>query len=347
MAEIMISVIMPVYNAVNYVGNAIQSVLEQSYQEFELILIDDGSDDGSEQICKNYGDKYQNIVYVRQDNKGICAARNAGIKLARGKFIAFIDHDDFYKSDYLKLMLEKQNKADAELVRCGVLMIEELPDGRVSEHTECMPEKKWDIKTLAEQFMYLSPSHFTVWNCLYSKKLLLENDIWFPEEMKHGQEDYCFNLCVFKHAQNEEFVQKELYIHYRRVGQSTSAKYYPDTIQCMAANLNKEIDLIDRYLFDHDNNVIQKWVLYARKITGLLFYCFRACDEPEKISIDMLKEFEVLIMPLKKEWNMNIKILGKVFLVSKKYFWVVFMSQLKKWNILVKSYKVKYAKLIQ
>lgn len=341
MQEIKISIIMPVYNAVNYVDAAIKSIVEQNYEKFELILVDDGSNDGSDMICRKYADKYKNVVYIRQTNRGICAARNKGIRLAKGDYIGFADHDDLYDKHYLEHMSEKIEKLDVEIVRCGVYLIEELPDGKIRKYTASMPDEAWSIEKIVDRLENLSPNYFTVWNCLYNRKLLVEHNIWFPEEMKHGQEDYYFNLRVLQCIKKEDFIPKELYVHYRRVGQSTSAKYYEDTIECMVTNLKKEVKLLDIYINNKGRCMSKKWILYARKVTGLLFYCFRACENPEKISIDTIKKFSEETKLMKQEWKINFKVLNDICVESKKYFLVILLCYLEKWNMLVQIYKIK------
>lgn len=341
MQEIKISIIMPVYNAVNYVDAAIKSIVEQNYEKFELILVDDGSNDGSDMICRKYADKYKNVVYIRQTNRGICAARNKGIRLAKGDYIGFADHDDLYDKHYLEHMSEKIEKLDVEIVRCGVYLIEELPDGKIRKYTASMPDEAWSIEKIVDRLENLSPNYFTVWNCLYNRKLLVEHNIWFPEEMKHGQEDCYFNLRVLQHVRKEEFIQKNLYYHYIRLKQSTSAKYYEDTADCMAIDLQEEIKLIDMYLENNDSSMSKKWILYAKKITGLLAYCFRACDSPEKMSVNIIKKFSEIIEPIQQKWIININVLKNIYLMSKKYFLVILLCYLKKWGILIRVYRMK------
>lgn len=91
-----VSIILPVYNAVNYIEKTITSVLNQTYKNFELIIVDDGATDGTSEICRNYAQKDYRISYYKQNNFGTAVARNRGIELAKGEYIAFLDHDDEY-----------------------------------------------------------------------------------------------------------------------------------------------------------------------------------------------------------------------------------------------------------
>ena len=118
----LVSVIMPIYNGEKYISESIMSVLKQSYQELELILINDGSSDESENVAfriisENYGRK---IRYINQENCGIAEARNRGIKEAKGEYVCFIDQDDQMEADCLKKLMQEAVESDADIVIGGV-----------------------------------------------------------------------------------------------------------------------------------------------------------------------------------------------------------------------------------
>ena len=106
----MISVIVPVYNTVNYVRYCVESILSQTMKDFELILVDDGSSDGSEKICDEYSKNNLNVISLHQKNKGVSAARNLGIEMASGDYIVFVDSDDWVESDYLEILLRNMTQ---------------------------------------------------------------------------------------------------------------------------------------------------------------------------------------------------------------------------------------------
>lgn len=114
-----LSVIIPVYNSQNYLKRCLDSVVNQKYENFEIILINDGSYDNSEKICKDYMNKYDNIVYMYKDNEGPGIARKVGLDLATGKYISFVDSDDFIHEDMYVKMIEELKKKDADIVQCG------------------------------------------------------------------------------------------------------------------------------------------------------------------------------------------------------------------------------------
>ena len=110
-----ISVIIPVYNAAEFLPRCLDSVLQQELQDIEIICINDGSTDNSEQVIKEYAGKDDRIKLISRPNKGAAAARNAGIKAAEGKYIAFVDADDFLNPGLFKLFTEKNAQNDVDI----------------------------------------------------------------------------------------------------------------------------------------------------------------------------------------------------------------------------------------
>lgn len=130
--EPLISVIIPIYNVENYLEICLNSVINQSYQNLEIILIDDGSLDMCGTICDNYADRDRRIKVIHKENGGLSSARNVGIELCKGKYISFIDSDDFVSSGFIKTLYKGVEKYDSDIVTCtkGVSFLDGsiLPD---------------------------------------------------------------------------------------------------------------------------------------------------------------------------------------------------------------------------
>ena len=114
----LISVIVPVYNVADYLEQCLDSILNQTYKEFEVILVDDGSTDTSYSICDEYVKRDSRFHLFRQENKGLSAARNAGLELCKGGYVTFVDSDDFVSPEYLQGMIENLKQADADIAIC-------------------------------------------------------------------------------------------------------------------------------------------------------------------------------------------------------------------------------------
>lgn len=121
----MISVIVPVYKVEKYLDKCVQSILTQTYRDFELILVDDGSPDECPSKCDYYAKKYKNVIVIHKVNGGLSDARNVGTKVARGKYITYIDSDDYVSKDYLQTLVSLKEKYDADIVVTGLAVVTE------------------------------------------------------------------------------------------------------------------------------------------------------------------------------------------------------------------------------
>lgn len=120
-----ISVIVPVYNVEQYIARCVESILNQSYTDLELILVDDGSVDSSGEICRKYALKDPRVVVISQENQGVSAARNRGLEAAGGEWIGFVDADDFLDADFYETLYSGASLNKAEIICCGVRAVDE------------------------------------------------------------------------------------------------------------------------------------------------------------------------------------------------------------------------------
>ena len=118
MGNELVSIIMPAYNCECYIKKAIESVYNQTYESWELIVVNDGSSDDTENICKNYASKDLRIKYISQSNSGSSNARNTGLKQINGNYVAFLDSDDWYDTRFLEMMIDKLQSNESDVVMC-------------------------------------------------------------------------------------------------------------------------------------------------------------------------------------------------------------------------------------
>lgn len=123
---IKLSIIVPIYNAQNHLKKCIESIINQTEKDIEIILIDDGSTDDSLKICNEYQRKDFRINVIHQNNSGVSIARNQGIKIAKGEYIGFVDSDDWIDLDMFKRLLEEAKKTDADIVMCDAILFIQL-----------------------------------------------------------------------------------------------------------------------------------------------------------------------------------------------------------------------------
>lgn len=201
-----ISFIVPIYNAEKYISQCIESILNQSGAELDIVLVNDGSTDRSDQICQEYCKKYSNIQYVSVPNAGVSAARNLGIKQAKGEWICFVDSDD-YLLDNCLVSVVPHLTANISVLCCNYVENNQmLPFKRTLSCITPIDAKKYlfdfmgnkeIISTLmTSQHMIFSPC----WGKFYRKKLFNNSQISFPLDLKLS-EDLYFNYLVFSFAE--------------------------------------------------------------------------------------------------------------------------------------------------
>lgn len=188
--EPLISVIIPVYQVGAFVAHCIESVINQTYKNLEIILIDDGSTDGSGEICDQYADNDNRIKVVHQENCGLSTARNRGIELAKGEYLSFIDSDDWVDERFIKVMYEISVEAGCDIVQCGFQNVVNdctRGDKREGNYT-VYSAREFSIAT----YTLLSWKCNVAWNKLY--KAALFDGIRFPIGKIHEDEFTTYKL---------------------------------------------------------------------------------------------------------------------------------------------------------
>lgn len=215
----LISVIIPAYNVEKYIKTCLDSLINQTYSNFEIIVINDGSTDRTEEVLKNYQSNFNLRIYS-QKNGGISAARNQGLKLANGELICFIDSDDSVKSDYLeKLAAPFFEDSDVDITVCGY---QEKFEKNVINHV--LKNQKISGYQATKDFLIKQQDfNILIWNKLYRKKIFDDHGIRYPVGQIH--EDNLTTYKVFFHAQKIAYISDELYIYQRTHSGITKNRY--------------------------------------------------------------------------------------------------------------------------
>lgn len=215
---IQISIIVPIYNAESTLREAAASVLAQDVPELELLLVDDGSTDGTAAICYELSQQDSRVRVISQKNSGICAARNRGLSAASGEYIGFCDDDDMWLPGALRLLLEEAEAANCDVVRGDYeLLREEKGRGLCLQPHEAGVSCNLQSDGYAV-FLQNSGPQF-VWNALYRRDIL--NGIVFDERCRYGLEDFIFNMAVYTRTDRVRYVPRPVYRHFESA-QSTS-----------------------------------------------------------------------------------------------------------------------------
>lgn len=181
----LISVIVPVYNVERHLHQCVQSILKQSYENFELILVDDGSPDGCGAICDEYAGKDKRVKAVHKTNGGLSSARNAGMDISSGKYLAFIDSDDTVEADYLRALAELISSENTALAICGFHSVNEdgIPiPGRESISDEGL-EGTYPLSNHVFWKLFNSKRIGSCWDKLYCANYIHEYNLRFREDV--------------------------------------------------------------------------------------------------------------------------------------------------------------------
>ncbi len=233
----MISIIIPIYNVEPYLRRCVDSLLQQTCEDFELILVDDGSPDNCGAICDLYAAQDSRVRVIHKPNGGLSDARNAGLEIARGEYIAFVDSDDWVAPNYLERLLCALVETGADICECDVLRTsgeEEIPP------TEQRKPAVFRTADAMEQLIHDGAFHQHVWNKLYRRDVIA--DILFPKGKTN--EDEFWTYQVFGNAKKVVKIQDVLYFYFQRPGSIMGETYSLKRLDALEAKLQRQ-DYID------------------------------------------------------------------------------------------------------
>ena len=243
--DVRISIIVPVYNAEKYIRRCIDSILNQTYKNWELFLIDDGSVDTSGKICDEYTLNDLRIKTIHQKNAGVSAARNIGLEKASGEYVCFIDSDDVIVVDYLATLINICNE-EVDLLWFGFHEISS--NNKILTRKALIGEFDLQNKNVKMEFVlnnFLDGLlYFAPWNKLYRRKIIVENHILFPTQVSMG-EDLFFNMQYLLVAKKIKGIDTELYNYYIRtdsaMGSQSQYMYLDQFVRAMKIiEINKD-----------------------------------------------------------------------------------------------------------
>ncbi len=215
----LVSVIIPVYNTKKYLRRCLNSVQGQTYQNLEIIIINDGSTDNSINICEEFRKKDERVVVVSQVNKGLSAARNTGIDICHGDFITFVDSDDSIEKNYTKYLLELVSKGESDIAICAH---EEVRREKViCNFGKGFLEKQYSTEECLQDMLNEKGFTLSSWGKLYDKKLF--KNIRFPEGKLH--EDIGTTYKLIMNAKKISYGPEPKYIYYLHNNSITSSGF--------------------------------------------------------------------------------------------------------------------------
>lgn len=258
------SFIVPVYNTSKYLKKCLDSLVKQTFKDFEIIIVNDGSTDNSSNIISKYQDTYKNIKVVNQKNEGLSMARNNGVKEANGEYLIFIDSDDYVEKNLLK-EVDKEIK-DVEVLRYQVISEDEDGSNKIDFN-----EEGFDMVNGYQAFKYLSNYHFVepAWCYVFKKDYYVNNKFSFKKDVYH--EDFGLIPYVIYKARKVKSISYLGYHYIQRDGSIMNNNDYRKTVKkafdmleqyktlrLFAKNINRKNNMDDYYLSYISNCVIVK-----------------------------------------------------------------------------------------
>lgn len=266
--SIKVSVVMPVYNAEKYLKRSIESILNQTLKELELILVNDGSKDRSIDICREYEQKDSRIIVVDKKNEGACIARNTGIHLAKGEYLQLVDADDYCELNMLEEQYKLAKSTDAEVVMCGLKYDISLKNGEVLYEEDCYRNavltRKQEIKEVMMDIINNMLFNYTH-NKLYNLNFLKENNLQFTEWLPIDQ-DTNFNIDVFKQLNHLTLTAKSYYHYIKTFEETIVNRYHPEKFKVRTYRHERLIDLFKIYDIYTEENQKQLASIYLHQV---------------------------------------------------------------------------------
>ena len=227
-----LSIVVPIYKVEEYLDDCINSILEQTFKEFELILVDDGSPDKCGQICDKYADKDRRIKVIHKKNGGLSSARNAGINVAKAKYIGFVDSDDIIDKNMYMNLIKLASMNDADIVCCDILKFYNYKEILEKENTMENIKIFNNIEAIRNLYNDLYLDTVVAWNKIYKRSLF--KDIRFPVGKLHEDEFTTYKLIY--ESKKIIYTNQKLY-YYRQT---------PNSIMNSKFNV-KRLDILEAF----------------------------------------------------------------------------------------------------
>lgn len=233
------SIIIPVYKVEKYLNACVESVLDQSYKDFELILVDDGSPDTCPAICDDFAKKDARVKVVHQPNMGISGARNSGLEIAQGDYICFIDSDDYLTSDHILELLAEATLSEPDIVHYKFKVWYEN-DGHTAE---CRFDYNVPVegRSLAEIYCALIDKdayYNSAWSKIVKRNILIDNGIKFERGLLGEDNEWYYHVVMA--ANSVKLIDEPLYVYRRRAGSITTTT--------QRKNLTDQLYVIDKWI---------------------------------------------------------------------------------------------------
>lgn len=293
-----ISIIIPVYNVEKYLKRCIDSILNQTFKEFELILVNDGSTDNCGKICNMYKRKDKRISVIHKKNSGLSSARNVGLDLAKGKYIAFVDSDDYINKNMYEILYSNLIKTDADISICNFQYVNDTSIININQSIDNYGYLIFNnIEALNELYLENYVNMVVAWNKLYKKELF--EDLRYAEGRIH-EDEFIIHELLYK-SKKIVCTNAELYYYLKRQGSITQFDFNLKKLDAVYAFKERIEFFREKKLIELQFKAQQKYI-----------YSFFLNYYKAKINLDNCNKE---LIKLKNDYNRNL-----IFVLINPYF---------------------------
>lgn len=230
----LISVIVPIYNVEKYLDRCVDSIINQTYKNLEIILVDDGSPDNCPKMCDDYAEKDSRIKVVHKENGGLSDARNVGMEVATGEYVSFIDSDDYVSLDFYETLLETIVDNDSDIVECGVVKFYE--NEKFDKYNDDLKVTNYDTVDALDGLINENPFKQHVWNKLYKSNIALD----IPYAVGKLNEDEFWTYQIFGKAKKVTRINKTMYYYFQRGSSIMGNGYNIKRLDSLEGKMNRQ-----------------------------------------------------------------------------------------------------------
>lgn len=291
-----ISIIIPIYNSEKYLHRCIQSVINQTFKNIEIILINDGSTDNSINICNEFKKIDNRIIFESQENKGVSSARNLGMNIASGEYIAFVDSDDWIEEKFCEISYQSINNKKYDLLIFNPYEHKgeeiDIIENFFEKKREFLSDNSELVKMLLNPKVYKRKNHNIIIGgpvCkLYRRNFIKENNIKFNTNISIHEDDI-FNIQFIGQCKNILYINENLY-HIFRNNDSSTRRYMPGAIDNIKNTIYTYKDVINKLTYSDEC-----WESFNEKIIGLFIILnsvYFSHKDNKKSIVDLYKEIK-------------------------------------------------------
>lgn len=276
-----VSIIIPVYNTGKYLYKCVESLINQTLHDIEIIMVDDGSQEDTAAICDELAAKDNRIKVFHKPNEGVSIARNYALERATGKYFGFVDSDDWVDSSMFQTLVSTIEAHDADVVYCDATTI--WDDGRTEPDTFTHFPQSLSLRTSELKPSELCETAGSAWRALYKSLYIKQNSIHFPEGLKFS-EDRIFNLLYLTHVSRIYYLKQSFYFRYMR-DDSCVNSYHPDATSIVL----RSSAIMQQLVSEHWGEEHRKAYL-QQMVTGFIGYLYGVITRPNN-ETSRYKEF--------------------------------------------------------